>query len=201
MKQDTPSRGGRPRGFDRDGALDVAMRLFWRHGYEGVSIGELTRALDIAPPSLYAAFGSKAGLYEEALRRYEALVSVELPQPGDAATLEDAVRQMLEASVRAVTDPAGELGCMISTGMISAHAEHEDLARAVSDRRNRYREAMLRTLARWTGEAEAAALARYLTAVMQGLSVQARDGAGADALSLIVDEVLAGLRARRQRAG
>lgn len=198
MKQDAPSRGGRPRGFDREAALGIAMRLFWRHGYEGVSIGELTRALDIAPPSLYAAFGSKAALYEEALRRYEALASVELPQPGDAATLEDAVRQMLEASVRAVTDPAGELGCMISTGMISAHAEHEGLARAVAERRNRYREAMLRTLARWTGEADAVALARYLTAVMQGLSVQARDGASAEALLAIVEEVLAGLRARQQ---
>lgn len=201
MEPEPLSRGGRPRSFDRDRALDIAMRLFWRHGYEGVSIGELTRALGIAPPSLYAAFGSKAALYEEALRRYETLSPVELPQPGDAATLEDAVRQMLEASVRAVSHPEGELGCMISTGMISAHAEHEGLARAVAERRNRYRQAMERGLARWTGEVEAATLARYLTAVMQGLSVQARDGAGAETLSLIVGEVLAGLRARRQSGG
>ncbi|WP_163368077.1 TetR/AcrR family transcriptional regulator, partial [Enterobacter hormaechei] len=52
-----------PRTFDRDQAVDIAMRLFWRHGYEGVSLNDLTAAIGIAPPSLYAAFGSKAGLY------------------------------------------------------------------------------------------------------------------------------------------
>ncbi|BCP53048.1 TetR family transcriptional regulator [Kaistia sp. 32K] len=191
------SRGGRPRSFDRDGALDIAMRLFWRHGYEGVSIGELTRALGIAPPSLYAAFGSKAKLYAEALGRYEALSTVGLPEAGEAETLEDAVRQLLEASVAAVTHPAGELGCMISTGMIFANPEHEDVARIVAERRDRYREAIVRALAPWAGEAEAPALARYLIAVMQGLSVQARDGASAGELGAIVEQVLAGLRARR----
>src|SRR5690606_20535349 len=72
MKSTAKSRGGRPWSFERQEALEKAMRLFWRHGYEGVSVGDLTREIGIAPPSLYAAFGSKAELYREALKRYEA---------------------------------------------------------------------------------------------------------------------------------
>ena len=64
--------GGRPRGFDREAAIATAMELFWRHGYEGVSINDLTHTIAIAPPSLYAAFGSKACLSGEALDRYAA---------------------------------------------------------------------------------------------------------------------------------
>ena len=71
MERDTQLHGGRPWSFDRNAAVETAMRLFWRHGYEGVSIGDLTKAIGVAPPSLYAAFGSKAGLYQQALTRYK----------------------------------------------------------------------------------------------------------------------------------
>ena len=63
---------GRPRGFDTDKALEEAMEVFWRHGYEGATIAELTAAMGINPPSLYAAFGSKEGLLKAALDRYAA---------------------------------------------------------------------------------------------------------------------------------
>jgi AcrR family transcriptional regulator len=66
-------RSSGPRTFDRDQAVEIAMRLFRRHGYEGVSVADLTAAIGIAPPSMYAAFGNKAGLYREALDRYTAL--------------------------------------------------------------------------------------------------------------------------------
>src|SRR5690606_6207018 len=72
MEETKKPRGGRPWSFDRQDAIETAMRLFWRHGYEGVSISDLTKEIGVAPPSLYAAFGSKAGLYREALERYEA---------------------------------------------------------------------------------------------------------------------------------
>ena len=91
------------------------MRLFRRHGYEGVSIADLTGAIGIAPPSLYAAFGSKAGLYREALDRYTALPGAVDGMAG-ADTLEQAVSGLLTAAIRAVlTD---ERGCMISTGLV-----------------------------------------------------------------------------------
>src|SRR5215510_3406628 len=104
FRGDENSRGGRPRGFDRDQALDVAMRLFWRHGYEGVSVGDLTARLGIAAPSLYAAFGSKAELYRAALVRYEEISDfLDVSGVAEAPTLELAVRKVLEAGLRAVT--------------------------------------------------------------------------------------------------
>src|SRR5512138_3569574 len=63
---------GRPRSFDRDAALDAAVKVFWSRGYEGASLAELTEAMGINPPSLYAAFGDKEGLFLEAAARYEA---------------------------------------------------------------------------------------------------------------------------------
>jgi AcrR family transcriptional regulator len=71
MKQVEKPRPGRPWSFDRDKAVETAIRLFWHHGYEGISVGDLTKKIGVAPPSLYAAFGSKAGLYREAVDRYE----------------------------------------------------------------------------------------------------------------------------------
>ena len=66
----TPKPRGRPRTFDRETALDAAVDIFWRHGYEGASIADLTAAMGVTPPTLYAAFGSKEDLYRQALARY-----------------------------------------------------------------------------------------------------------------------------------
>ena len=191
------SRGGRPRTFDREQAVDVAMRMFWRHGYEGVSIGDLTEAIGIAAPSLYAAFGSKAQLFRETLKRYE-LVSgpSNLSVFDNAETLEDAVRQMLNSSIRMVTSPEGERGCMISSGMIACHADHEELALELAERRNAYRATIKLKLQFWVGEQKAPSLARYLAAVLQGISIQSRDGATPAELAMIVDEVTAALASR-----
>lgn len=192
------SRGGRPFTFDRDKAVEIAMRLFWRHGYEGVSVEDLTHAIGIAPPSLYAAFGNKAGLFRAALARYEADPgsALDLAGLGDAPSLVAAVRQLLERSVQAVTDPARERGCMVSSGMVACHPGHTVLARELSVRRDRLRQQIGAGLQPWVGETRAPALARHLAAVMQGISIQARDGAAADELQEIVDEVVTGLAAR-----
>ena len=173
------------------------MRLFWRRGYEGVSVGDLTRAIGIAPPSLYAAFGSKAGLFRAALARYAADPgsALDLASLGDAPSLADAVRRLLERSVQAVTDPARERGCMVSSGMVACHPGHAELAHELSARRDRLRQQIGAALQPWVGETRAPALARHVAAVMQGISIQARDGAAADDLQEIVDEVVAGLAA------
>lgn len=180
-------RSGRPRGFDRDQAVDTAMRLFWRHGYEGVSLNDLTAAIGIAPPSLYAAFGSKAGLYREALIRYEALANaVDLSMLDELPTLDAATQALLEAAAEAVTRPERERGCMISNGMLATASEHDDLARELAERRLALRDAISGKLRRWLSEAEAASMARYLSAVLQGLSVQAKDGATLEELRMII---------------
>jgi AcrR family transcriptional regulator len=197
MKQIERSRGGRPWSFDRDKALDTAMRLFWRHGYEGVSIGDLTDALGIAPPSLYGAFGSKAELYREAVAQYEKRFGLIDPAAvQQAGSLTEAVRLLLENAVRAVTDPSRERGCMISSGMIACHPDHADLAKHAANRREALRKQIAKALAPYGKLSDMARLSRYLSAVMQGISIQARDGVPASELQKIVEDVVAGVAAR-----
>jgi AcrR family transcriptional regulator len=176
------------------------MRLFWRHGYEGVSINDLTNAIGIAPPSLYAAFGSKAALYREALDRYAGLPRGLTNLPA-AKTLPGMVKSLLRSAVDAVIDPSGEGGCMISTGMIQCASENADLASDLAGRRRQTRDQIAGALTRWLPEAAARSLARYLTAVAQGLAIQARDGATRLDLEQVVDEVVAGLKAREWKTG
>ncbi|TMH32531.1 MAG: TetR/AcrR family transcriptional regulator [Betaproteobacteria bacterium] len=98
-----PRLRGRPRGFDREAALERAMEVFWRQGYEGTSITDLTRAMRINPPSLYAAFGDKERLYLEALERYQQGRRDELgPLLDQAPTARQAIERLLhEAAMRA----------------------------------------------------------------------------------------------------
>lgn len=199
MEVPEKSRGGRPRSFDRGQAVATAMRLFWRHGYEGVSISDLTDAIGVAAPSLYAAFGSKAGLYQEALGLYETSLGAFDPSGlADAPSLGQGVRQLLEGAIAAVTRPGQERGCMISSGVIACHADHAALAQDMARRRDAMRSALAAALRRWLGEKQASVLARHLSAVMQGISIQARDGAMPQELLEIIGPVIAGLPAAHQ---
>jgi len=195
--RDVKLRGGRPWSFDREKAVETAMRLFWRSGYEGVSIGDLTREIGVAPPSLYAAFGNKAGLYREALDRYEEKFgSLDLASIEKAASLTEAVRALLEGAVRAVTHPNREPGCMISSGLTACHPDHLSLARDAAARRNAMRERIAEALRPFASASEVQRLARHLAAVMQGISIQARDGATPVELQEIVEDVVSGLKHR-----
>lgn len=173
------------------------MLLFWQRGYEGVSIGDLTKTIGIAPPSLYAAFGSKAGLYQEALTHYEEGVgSLEMAPVYAAAKLTEAVRLLLEAAIRTVTHSALERGCMISSGMITCHPAHAELARDLAARREAHRERIAHALERFGPVDGVRRLSRHLVAVMQGISIQARDGVDAAQLQEIVEDVVSGVASR-----
>ena len=180
------------------------MLLFWRHGYEGVSIGDLTKAIGVAPPSLYAAFGSKAGLYQQALTRYgETFGRLDVAAIGSATSLPDAVRSLLEGALRTITHRQHERGCMISSGLVACHPDHAAIARDAAERREALQAEVARALSPFAPDDQVRRLARHLTAVMQGLSIQARDGVASEDLRDIVDEVVAGVAARfrANRAG
>lgn len=153
----------------------------------------LTDAIGIAPPSLYAAFGNKAGLYREALDRYATLPGA-LDGMAGAQTLEQAVAGLLDAAIKAVV--AEERGCMISTGLVEAAAEQQELARELAQRRSDLRNRIAEGLGRWIDRPGAERFAAYLLAVQQGIAVQARDGATEDELLCIKDEVMVGIRAK-----
>jgi AcrR family transcriptional regulator len=202
MELGQKSRGGRPWSFDREKALEIAMRLFWRHGFEGVSIGDLTKAIGIAPPSLYAAFGGKAQLYREVLDAYEQGSSLlDLASVGNSASVAEAVRALMEGAVKAVTHPDGERGCLISSGMVMCHPQNAPIARDAAARRRLMRDKIAQSLQPFAEQARVDRMAFHIAAVMQGVSIQARDGATRAELQEIVEDVVSGVEAQFPRSG
>lgn len=189
---------GRPRAFDRDEALRRAMRLFWTCGYEGTSIADLTAAMGINKPSLYAAFGCKEALFREAVSLYDRVESQAVTQAlRDAPTGRDAVEALLRVNVAAYSDPEKPAGCMVVLAALLGTPENESLRAALAENRRQGQEALRRRLEQDVAAGalppgtDTARLAAFYTTVLQGLSVQARDGASRAALEAIVDAALA----------
>lgn len=181
---------GRPREFDRDEALDKAMETFWALGYEGASMAELTRAMGIASPSLYAAFGSKDELFLEAVKRYEEKSGAELTAAiEDAPTARAACEDFLLLSAESLARPGCPPGCMVVLTAACAHGAAESTRSAL--RRSRARTAGLLTRrfesAVASGELpqglDIAAIAAFFVTVQQGMTIQAVDGATQDGLA------------------
>ncbi len=195
VSEQTRRRTGRKATFDREKALDAALELFWRHGYEGVSVADLTNAIGIAPPSLYHAFGSKADLYRAVLRRYGS-GSMSANEIAAAPSAREAVGTLLERGIAAVSRPGGPLGCMISSGMLMTAPENAELAAELKAMRATVRLALERRIERDMQNAvlppgtNASALARFYASTLQGLSTAALDGASPTDLSAVADLAL-----------
>jgi AcrR family transcriptional regulator len=185
---------GRPREFDRDLALDRAMRLFWERGYEGTSVSDLTDALGVGKPSLYAAFGSKEQLFYEALDLY---VRTYGPTLGDVPTARGAIESLLRSNAETYTDPNIPSGCMIVLAAAVGPPQNAEVRAHLAMLRNastgsfaaRIRKGMV------DGDvprgADAEAMAQFYTTVLNGLALQARDGAGGAALERVIDGAMA----------
>ena len=116
---------GRPRAFDRDKALDQALHVFWEKGYEGTSIADLTEAMGINPPSLYAAFGNKEELFKKALDRYENLRDQVLEEAFAAPTAREAMTRLLEGTADRLSDKDKPKGCLMVQGALCGSDECE----------------------------------------------------------------------------
>jgi AcrR family transcriptional regulator len=179
---------GRPRAFDADAALDEAMEVFWRHGYEGATIAQLTEAMGINPPSLYACFGSKEGLLKAALDRYSARRAAFMDEILSAPTARAVAERMLLGIADTQTDPANPPGCLLVQGGLACGTGSESVPfelaarRAQSEEQLRQRFAKAKAEGDLTATADPAALARYLSAVTVGMGVMASSGADRDAL-------------------
>ena len=190
----------RPREFDRAGALRAAMELFWQHGFEGVSVNDLIRAMNISPPSLYAAFGSKAELYREVLAEYQQRpCAVSTHVMTDDVSLTEGIRRLFHLSIMTVTELSPPAGCMISNGLLAVGPDHGDLAEMTASLRRglisglqaRFERAVAR--GELPPETDPPTLARYYSAIIQGISIQAHDGASRTELEGIIELSLAGL--------
>ena len=187
---------GRPRAFDRDKALDQALHVFWQNGYEGASIADLTEAMGINPPSLYAAFGNKETLFREALDRYEARRDEIMAEAFAAPTAREAMTRLLEGTADRLSDKDKPRGCLMVQGALCGGEECDAVKRDLASRRAAG-EAMIRERlkrAKREGElpkdADPAALARFVSTVMQGMAVQASGGATRKELRTIADMAL-----------
>ena len=185
MKRTPVATRGRPRQFDRAAALQTALKLFLAHGYEGTSVADLGAAMGIAPPSLYAAFGSKEGLYREALQLYlEGRGRFVTRALQSKAPLKDQVRLILRGAAAAFTPPGGDTpGCMLSAGMQacspdnSAVADHLKALRAAPLAAIAHRIEQAKSEGELPSEVNGKTLSRLFAAVVTGMAVQARDGA------------------------
>jgi AcrR family transcriptional regulator len=179
---------GRPRTFNCDIALDQAMEVFWRHGYEGATIAQLTEAMGINPPSLYAAFGSKEGLLKAALDRYTERRAAWMDDVLSAPTARDVAERMLMGVADKQTDPANPPGCLLVQGGIACGSGSASVPFELAARRAQTEDQLRDRFARAQAEgdlrpaADPAALARYISAVTVGMGVMASSGADRDAL-------------------
>jgi AcrR family transcriptional regulator len=201
----TRSRG-RPRAFDRDAALEQATRLFWSKGYEATSMTDLTKAMGIGSPSLYAAFGSKEALYAEALQHYvetnEHFVWAAFKAANNAR---GAVQSLLMDSAAALTGCIADMprGCMVTLSSVGSecHAALGEIvkaARAVTLERLEERLEQAVKSGEISEATDSRALARFVQAVQTGMSILARDGASRSELENMTLVAMAGWDARTQ---
>ena len=190
---------GRPRAFDRDAALAAALRVFWTHGYEGASLAALTAAMRINRPSLYAAFGNKQALFSEALALYERQEGAPLDRLIDEApTARAAIEASLHHNARAYAREGFPRGCLIVLSLMVGTPESEAVRDLLAARRRAGEDAFAARIARGQREgdvdptADPQRLAAFYTAVLQGMSVHARDGASEAELVAIADTAMAG---------
>jgi AcrR family transcriptional regulator len=187
---------GRPRSFDLDKALDAATQVFWREGYQGASLSDLTNAMGINRPSLYAAFGNKETLFHKVLDRYAegraAYVREALKQP----TARSVTEKLLRGAADLLTDPHNPMGCLMVQGALVCGEDSDCVRQELVSRRMAVEADLRRRFQRAKEERDLAAdinpadLSRYVMTISQGMAVQAAGGASRDDLQRVVATVM-----------
>jgi AcrR family transcriptional regulator len=186
MKPETAAQLGRPRAFDPDVALDRAMHVFWSKGYEGASLSNLTRAMRINRPSLYAAFGNKQQLFRKALDRYVEGPLAFFGKALAAPKVRDVIEQIFVSAARMSGNPDVPPGCLLVQGALAGG--NPSARKEVAARRMAADVALRRRLERAKQEgdlpknADPAELAHYVMTVVRGMAVQAVGGASSSQL-------------------
>jgi AcrR family transcriptional regulator len=187
---------GRPREFDIDRALDQAIEVFWRNGYEGTSISDLTEAMGISPPSLYAAFGNKESLFRKALYRYVETRAKHWQKALKAPTAYAMVEHLLHGSADFLTTKSNPPGCLFVRSAMACHEAAEEIRCEMGARRAAGEIPLRERLERARDEGElpadfdAADYARFIITVMEGMAVRAAEGASRSDLHKVAETAL-----------
>jgi AcrR family transcriptional regulator len=188
---------GRPRGFDRDEALDAAMRLFWSRGYEATSISDLTKAMGVMPPALYGAFGDKKRLFLEAVERYQQGAGCFAQKAlTEEPTAERAIRRLLLDAAAAFTRPDHPRGCMVVTSATNCTVQSGDIYEALAERRRAAESAVRARInaghkaGELADDVDVDALSGLVTAALYGLAIKARDGASRARLRRVIEQLM-----------
>lgn len=198
---------GRPRKFDREAALAQATRVFWSKGYQATSISDLTKAMGIGSPSLYAAFGSKQALYAEALQHYARKYALLFwGNFNSAPTARNAFEFYLLDSAAALTGSVEDipLGCMVALSSVGSEG-HTELGKLVRSDRAATLDRLKARVSQGVAEGEIPAstdvhaLARFMQTVQNGMSILARDGASRAELEAVAQVAMLGWDARTCR--
>ena len=194
-----PAPVGRPRAFDTDTALEKAMQVFWQKGYEGASLADLTEAMGINRPSLYAAFGNKEELFRKALDRYGEGPAAYVPEALAEPTARRVIEKLLTAGASLLGDPRNPRGCLAVQAALCCGDEAESARLAARSRRvmaqDKIRERFERAKAEndLPTEINACELACHVSILMHGMSVQAANGATPDELKRAAEFALKAL--------
>ncbi|GGP96070.1 TetR/AcrR family transcriptional regulator [Shewanella ulleungensis] len=182
---------GRPRGFDIDIALEQALNVFWRNGYEGTSLNELTEAMGIKKPSLYAAFGNKEQLFFKAIDLYENRPDSLFNIAFQHEHIADVIRGLLLGAAAQFTDCSHPQGCALINSTLSCSEASDSIKKTVLERKLKHKQQLADRFeqAKCKGElqddCEPVVLASLMTTLFQGLSMQASEGASVEELQQV----------------
>jgi AcrR family transcriptional regulator len=205
----TPHKSkGRPRTFDREVALNRALGVFWRKGYEPAGIAELCAAMEINPPSLYAAFGNKAQLFMEAVQHYEDVYwNATWQRMEDTRDIREAMANFFREAAGILTSQEVPCGCMVILAATNVSQESKEINDALRALRQEGKDCFLARLKRAVEEeqlpepADVEALASTLNTILEGMSLQARDGMSAAELARIATTAMALLPDKKSGGG
>ena len=187
---------GRPRAFDTDEALEKALRVFWAKGYEGATVADLTEAMGINKPSLYAAFGNKESLFKKVLERYSQGPGAYVPKAFDAPTAKEVAERLLDGAAWVLGNPANPGGCLTIQGALVCGDEAAAVKNELISLRSGTFETMVRRFdqgkeaGEFSHEVDTIRLARYISTVIQGMSVQSASGASHEELKGIAEQAM-----------
>lgn len=187
---------GRPRAFDREKALESAVKVFWSKGYEGASLADLTEAMGINPPSLYAAFGNKEGLFREVLERYATGPGAHVLEALEAPTARATAQVFLNGAVEALCVAGVPKGCLIVREAMAGGDSACDTRDLVNAKRLEGQKKLRQRFERAQNEGDlskdvdAGDLARFITTIGEGLSVERSGGATRKQLHAIVERAM-----------